>query len=133
MTASEGSIKVDGRFVGPCASCGSQMWLPIELYNSAKRSEKIGFFCPYGHPQMFPKGDTTLDIVRRERDQLAQRIAEKDDLLKQQAVALAKLQQTHNKAKRQIKRLDHGVCAHCSRTFMNLQRHMKTKHPKEMQ
>lgn len=37
------------------------------------------FYCPNGHSLTF--GDTELDKLRRERDRLAQRVAEKDDAI----------------------------------------------------
>lgn len=36
-----------------CYKCKTQFWLPDELYKAAKHSEKIPFWCPYGHEQIF--------------------------------------------------------------------------------
>ena len=33
------------------------------------------------------------------------------------------------KAEKQLKRVHNGVCPCCNRSFQNLQKHMKTKHP----
>lgn len=30
------------------------------------------------------------------------------------------------------KRIEHGVCPHCKRHFENVERHVKSKHPKEL-
>jgi hypothetical protein len=127
-----GSVKVDGRFVGPCCSCSSQIWLPEALYVAAKHSEKITFYCPYGHPQIFPQGDTMLTLVRRERDRLAQQMAMREDHIRQLSRDLSNVTQQRETLKRAAartkKRIGNGVCPECNRTFENLQRHMHTKH-----
>lgn len=119
---------MDGMFVSPCCQCGTKMWLPIDLFAAAKHSEKIIFYCAYGHAQIFPQGDSQTEILRRERDRLAQKLAEKDDHI----LALTKnhtaLQVKHKAQTRKLKRVDHGICPECNRSFENLQRHMNTKH-----
>lgn len=59
-------------------------------------------------------------------DLLKQRLAERDDrineLVYESAVA-------HAEAERLATRANHGVCPCCKRTFSQLARHMKTKHP----
>jgi hypothetical protein len=121
-------ITVDGRFTGPCAQCGSQMWLPESLYTSAKHSQNITFYCPYGHPQIFPQGESTLTLVRRERDRLAQQIAQKEDEIRTQAKLITNLKAQRAIQTKKLKRVDKGVCPECNRSFENLQRHMHTKH-----
>ena len=37
-----------------CAECGTVFGMPKNLYESAKCSEDISFFCPYGHRMFFP-------------------------------------------------------------------------------
>lgn len=123
------SVKVEGRFVGPCCSCQSQMWLPEALYVAAKHSPAITFYCPYGHPQIYPAGESTLTLVRRERDRLTQQLAEKDDEInKWKVTARRHIAQSEKQAKT-LRRVDKGVCPCCNRSFVALQRHMKTKHP----
>lgn len=102
------------------------MWLPQELYDSAKRSSKITFYCAYGHPQIFSEGESDLDIVRRERDQLKQQLAQRDDEISVQARLITNL-----KTQRKVvaRRIGNGVCPCCNRTFAQLARHMAHKHP----
>jgi hypothetical protein len=117
--------------VGQCCRCKAQMTLPSDLYNAAKHSPKIIFYCPYGHEQHYPAGETEETKLRRERDRLAQRIAERDD-------KIAELREERDAAKRQgaagqvtkIKnRVGYGVCPCCNRTFENVARHMASQHP----
>jgi uncharacterized protein with PIN domain len=108
------------------------MWLPQELYTAAKRSESIMFHCAYGHAQHFPKGDSQLNMVTRERDRLAQNLAQRDDHIRQLSRDLSTVTQQRETLKRAAartkKRIGNGVCPECNRSFENLQRHMHTKH-----
>jgi hypothetical protein len=125
-------MTVEGRFVGPCCKCGSQMWLPEPLYTSARHSEAILFYCPFGHPQHYPQGDSQTAILRRERDRLAQNLAQRDDHIRQLSRDLSNVTQQRETLKRAAartkKRIGNGVCPECNRSFENLQRHMHTKH-----
>lgn len=122
------------RNVGPCCQCTTEIYLPDELYRAAKAgAEKINFYCPYGHSQVFAKGESEETKLRRERDRLAQQIAERDDRIK----ALRdsndhierRLNATRGVVTRIKKRVGHGVCPCCNRTFGNLARHMSSEHP----
>jgi hypothetical protein len=116
-----------------CCRCGTDFYLPPNLHSAARASEKISFYCPYGHEQHYPAGETETDKIRRERDLLAQRIAQRDDTIKF-------LRETGETAKRSLaaqkgvvtkikKRVGSGVCPCCTRSFGNLRRHMQTEHP----
>jgi hypothetical protein len=117
-----------------CCDCKVEFWLNDEFYRVAKQAAtKFTWYCPNGHAQSFLKGESEEAKLRRERDQLAQRIAEKDDaieaerqrrVLAERRVAAAKGQVTKLK-----NRASKGVCPCCNRHFANLERHMATKHP----
>lgn len=119
--------------VGPCHRCGSAMAIPRELYDAAKRSDKVSFFCAYGHEAVFAKGDTEADKLRRERDRLVQRVAERDDEITRQRELREhterQLSATRGVVTRFKNRVGHGVCPCCNRTFGNLARHMVSEHP----
>lgn len=107
---------------GCCVACGVRFGLPPG-YIEDRRGDKKDFFCPNGHKMSF--GENETDRLRRERDILKQRIAQKDD-----EVAEAKRQAASAKGQltKLTKRVAHGVCPCCNRTFANLARHMATKH-----
>jgi hypothetical protein len=124
----------NGRFVGACCQCKSQIWLPQALYDAALHGhEKITFYCPYGHPQVFAKGESEETKLRRERDQLVQRIAQKDDDIRQWKIIVDGLNEDLAASKRNAskltKRISAGVCPCCHRSFKQLANHMKFKHP----
>lgn len=119
--------------VSPCAQCKCDVWIPDALYEAAKASEKVSFHCAYGHSLVFPKGESETDKLRRERDRLAQRVAEKDDEIARQRKLREgtekRLSATRGVITRIKNRVGHGVCPCCNRTFGDLSRHMATKHP----
>jgi hypothetical protein len=123
----------DGRFIGPCCRCKADMWLPTSLYDSARHSSKIVFFCPYGHEQVFSEGESEEIKLRRERDRLAQQIAERDDRIKSLIKAANVTDEMFRKLKgekaRLVKRTTAGTCPCCHRTFRQMALHMRNKHP----
>jgi DNA repair exonuclease SbcCD ATPase subunit len=120
--------------VGPCCQCKTNIVLPKELYEVAKTgAPKVTFYCPYGHAQVFAKGETEADKLRRERDRLAQQVAQRDDEIKWQKDQREHSERQLSAARGQItkikKRSSAGTCPCCSRTFANMAEHMKHQHP----
>lgn len=116
-----------------CWRCAVVYWLPDELNAAAKASEKITFFCPYGHEAHYAAGETERDKLRRERDLLRQRLAEKDDAIAEQRRHREEAERSAAAYKGQATKLRNrarnGVCPCCNRSFANLAAHMKTQHP----
>jgi RNase P subunit RPR2 len=126
------SITVDGvRLI--CCRCKQPMWVPIELHTAAKSSEKIIFFCAYGHEQHFPKRESEEHKLRRERDRYLQQLAEREDRIREMHKEQVRLRDEANKARiarrKVVDRISKGVCPCCNRSFVQLARHMKTQHP----
>jgi len=122
------------RSVGPCYTCKCEMMIPDALYEAADRAKGvISFYCAYGHGQVFAKGESEETKLRRERDRLQQRLAEKDDEINRQRELREGTERRLSAARGQVtkikNRVGHGVCPCCNRTFENLARHMTSKHP----
>lgn len=122
--------------VGQCYRCKCELWIPEALYEAANHSRGpngISFYCSYGHRQHFVEGESDEQKLRRERDRLQQRIAEKDDEIKRQREMREAAERRHIAAKGRITRIKnrvgHGVCPCCTRSFQNLARHMASEHP----
>lgn len=120
-------IKGERHVVTQCGSCGVWFTVPEIVYDS-HRSEGGFHSCPNGHSRGWNKGTDAIERenIRRERDQLKQDTARlADEIAAQKARADA--------AERRIiqvrRRHAAGVCPCCNRTFANMQRHMKSKHP----
>lgn len=124
----------DGVFTSVCYTCKCEMWLPQALYDAAQHAKGvITFYCAYGHGQVFAKGETDLDKMRRERDRLYQEMAYKDDLLKEIGRKLDASQDMLRREKaaatKAKKRSAAGTCPCCHRTFRQMALHMANKHP----
>lgn len=112
-----------------CFKCKTQMWVPEALNEAALRKRGpsgIQFFCAYGHEQHYVEGETEEAKLRRERDRLQQRLACKDDEIRNLDKRLSAARGVVTRIKN---RVGHGVCPCCNRSFGNLASHMKTKHP----
>jgi len=99
-----------------CGKCGCHFGLSEE-YKKEKMESKEVFYCPNGHPRAYV--ESTSDKMRRERDRLAQQLAQRDDEIKSK----------EREIKRIKKRAAAGTCPCCQRTFSNMSTHMKNQHP----
>jgi hypothetical protein len=122
-----------------CYRCKEQFGLLDEVEAQLRRSG-AAFHCPWGHSQVFAEGETEEDKLRRERNQLKQQLARKDDEIRDWKATANDQRHRADKerhrangykghATRISKRVKAGVCICCNRTFQDLQRHMASKHP----
>mgnify|MGYP001592000967 CR=1 FL=1 len=117
-----------------CYKCKISMWIPASLQDAALRARGVvPFYCTYGHRQFYIEGESEADKLRRERDRLTQRLAQKDDEIARQRDLRTAAERSAAAMKGQVtkikNRVGKGVCPCCNRTFENLQRHMHSKHP----
>ena len=114
----------------PCANCGIMFGVPVD-YDNERRADGDSFCCPNGHSLSYSSEN---EKVRRERDRLKQRLAQQEDETKHQRRLKEGAERQASAYKGQATKLRNrakgGVCPCCNRTFQNLQRHMKSKHPK---
>lgn len=115
-----------------CINCGIPYIIPETMWNEQKKDG--GFHkCPNGHSQGWDKGNTDMDRLRRERDRLKQQAAQKDDEIiyerEQKEREKRKAAAARGQVTKMKNRAGNGVCPCCSRSFQNLHRHMKSKHP----
>lgn len=124
-----------GFVVEECCNCGvafamTKAFKAECLKNRGPNGKR--FYCPNGHVQWYV-GETEADKLRRERDRLAQRIAQRDDEIERQRQLRADAERSASAFKGQVTKLKNraaaGVCPCCTRSFTNLRRHMATKHP----
>ena len=124
--------ELNGHF-GRCWKCNTLMWLPESIETTARANEAVWFYCPHGHRAHYAEGETNEAKLRRERDRLAQQVAQRDDEIKRQRELREAAERQAAAARGQVtklkKRVTAGVCPCCNRTFAKLQRHMATKHP----
>ena len=116
-----------------CCKCKCKFAIPDALYEAAQASSAINFYCPYGHIQHFAEGESEQQKLRRERDRLKQRLAQKDDEIDRQRDLREHAERSASAYKGHITKLKNrakaGMCPCCRRTFQNLAEHMKHQHP----
>lgn len=110
--------------------CGIHYAVPSELYNEVSRQHRDGrrqtdIYCPLGHTWTFA-GEGEAERLRKQLDRERQRLDATRDLLAHEERSHAA---TRGHLTRVKKRVAHGVCPCCHRTFKQLERHMKAKHP----
>lgn len=84
-----------------------------EYFERRRREDHQNFWCPAGHSQCYPQ-ETKLEKEQRKSQMLADQVRME--------------REQREKAERQLKRVQKGVCPKCNRSFKSLERHMKTKH-----
>jgi uncharacterized protein (DUF849 family) len=100
-----------------CCTCGVHIALSEEHEYTLRQSHN-NFYCPSGHPQRFAR-QTEAEQLRKA---LSAAEIEKTRLAQQIAAAQAETERLQ-------KRVAHGVCPCCNRTFKQLNAHMARKHP----
>jgi hypothetical protein len=115
---------------GGCYKCGIPFAVPAQHYRQLQDSGD-SFWCPNGHRQHFT--ETTeqrmqkqVDAQRR-RAEMAERRAEIErDEAQHQGRRASAFKGNVTKLKG---RIANGVCPCCNRSFEDMARHMRTKHP----
>lgn len=116
-----------------CGSCGMAFGLE-QSFHQKVRYDGGFFYCPKGCHIHFSDTEETRLKRKLEHSESGRRHAEDDaklwsDKARGQA---SRAMRFKNDRDRTLARVQAGVCPHCNRTFKNLARHMKTKHPKVM-
>lgn len=113
-----------------CYKCGCDFGIPTHLRATLLETGQ-SFFCPNGHSQAYCESE--VDRLKKQVDQ-EKRNAE---WYRQQAETRGR---ARDRAEHQVRaykgvitktkrRIAHGVCPCCQRTFQDLARHMKGQHP----
>lgn len=106
-----------------CVDCGIDLVAP-ESFLDDRRKDGHLFYCINGHPQSY--SETEEKRLRKKLDASEKRAAALDA----QAAALGdQLRAAERERKRLAKRAANGVCPCCARSYVQLARHMKSKHP----
>lgn len=114
-----------------CPVCFIEYAIPPSM-DERRKKDGQQWWCPNGHTLSY--GDSEADKLRRERDLLAQRIAQRDDQIRSEREMRHTAERQAAAQKGQVTRLKrraHGGagCPHCNRHFSDLRRHIETKHP----
>ena len=109
-----------------CGECGGTYAIAERVRK--QRQDHSGFWhCPYCQTSWgFSKGE-----LQKTREELELERKRHSSTLARLNETTAELDKTQKAAKRVRTRVQKGVCPCCNRTFINLGRHMATKHPEK--
>ena len=106
--------------------CGIALAIPDNLYRVA-HEDKHDVYCPLGH--VFTWTETATEKLRKKEEEL-RRAHQREQATRSLLHAEERSHSaTRGHLTRHRKRAAAGVCPCCNRTFQNVGRHMKTKHP----
>lgn len=127
------SIDVELKFL-QCGTCGVAHAIPKTMYDAFRREGGF-WFCPSGHQRGWNEGAEKTELKRLQAELDAERKRKESALARANEAenagreALKQLKGAKTRLKNVKARVANGVCPCCNRTFVNLQRHMHTKHP----
>lgn len=107
-----------------CPSCAVAFAMPDRL-ETERRQDHGTFWCPNGHTLSYPQ-KTAIEKEKERRQRAEEETARVRAALDQELSAHRSTKGQLTKAK---KRVAGGACPCCNRTFVQLTRHMATKHP----
>lgn len=107
-----------------CCNCGMPFAMTAD-FQRRRRDDRKSFYCPMGHGQHY----SGKSEAQKLKDQLAKKQRDLEAAYGRAAALQGQRDQIANSYKRIRARVKNGVCPCCNRTFDNLLRHMRTKHP----
>ena len=113
-----------------CSNCGILFAMEADFRERLVNDPNRTFYCPSGHPQHYV-GKTWEQKLKEKEDALAwdrRQIANLRDDLNVERASHSATKGHLTRAKKQVERVEKGVCPHCRRHFVNVERHMKSKH-----
>jgi hypothetical protein len=105
--------------------CGCPFSAPQSLYDEHKKYHTTSIYCPHGHSVVYGK-KTDIALAREAQKHAEAETARVRAMLDQETASHRATKGALTKAK---KRAAAGVCPCCHRTFQNVARHMRSKHP----
>lgn len=107
-----------------CCNCHTIFAMTTDM-EKQRRNDKLLFYCPAGHSQYFPG--------RTEADRLKSQLSLAENNATYHRERAAHLEHSRNATKGAMtklkKRINAGVCPHCSRSFKSLRDHIAHMHP----
>lgn len=108
-----------------CGECGVSFLVPDYFYKERLHSGK-GWYCPNGHNRVFK--ESKVSQLEKKLEQERQSTLRWQNNFEEEKRKHAATKGSLTKIKTRVAA---GVCPCCNRTFKNLARHMKCKHPAE--
>ena len=113
-----------------CANCYMTVAIPTAFIEDRRRDHDT-FYCPAGHKNYFPH-ESDLERLKRELEAKNNELCASENNV---AFYIESLEEQKRKTAAQkgqkmkiLNRIEKGVCPHCNRYFVNLHKHMDSKH-----
>jgi len=110
-----------------CCACGILFAMPQQV-NERLRTKGGTFYCPNGHSQVYTEPD--IEVLKRKLRAAESRATNLESSLNG---ALDDLSAKKKELRSVKRRVNAGVCPYCRRHFTNLERHVHTKHPEQIE
>jgi hypothetical protein len=133
MALERGDVMIgqDRLVVEQCPTCAVVYAIPEALKERGLRYRgKVSIYCPNGHTWHY-MGRTHAQELEELRDRIARERALRDQADASANGYRAAATRARNERDKLKERVEAGVCPHCHRTFKQLAKHMKSKHPEE--
>jgi len=113
-----------------CYTCGTPFGINDGLYNSAVKDKNQSVYCPSCGNRTRWTGETEdQKRIKQLKRKLEWEANQSARLKQEKESAENSLRSTKGVITKLKKRVHNGVCPCCTRSFKNLERHMKNKHP----
>jgi hypothetical protein len=123
------TITYVGKLVTTSCWCGIHLAIPEDLYRIARRNKGKAVWCPLGHEFIFSNTtEEQLAQARKEAADARRREEATRSLLQHEERSHAATRGHVTRKKKELSRVKAGICPCCTRHFVNLERHMATKH-----
>jgi hypothetical protein len=114
-----------------CGVCGIPFAMPEDLLRRARQDKNEWFWCPNWHKLHYSEDEVDrlkrqLATIKVRRDSLAAALTHEQDQRRSAERSAAAFK---GQATRMRKRIGHGVCPCCHRTFKQVTAHMDRMHP----
>jgi len=106
-------------------TCGVLFAAPRHMLDTRREDGEL-FYCPNGHSLSY---DGEISRLKRDFKDAKDRAARERALRDQTEASLRATKGVVTKQRNKLERVSKGVCPCCNRSFSDLKRHMKTKHP----
>lgn len=123
--------------VHDCPSCGF-IYAATKVFFERRRADGVTWTIPCGHTATYRESEA--DKAKKKADELQRMLNEQVASRERYQEWLRAERESHKQTERRLaaskgqqtklkKRIAHGVCPCCNRTFAELERHMKRQHP----
>jgi hypothetical protein len=113
-----------------CTECGVEYGM-TEDFSANRLRDRRGFYCLNGHTQHYQGKSDAVKLAETQAEKLRlESVVEFERKRRRTAETTTKRERTRRKNVE--KRVANGVCAWCHRHFVDLDRHVHTKHPEHV-